>query len=141
MFVGASNIVVEGTSDKRLIVASIQAFGDPSDVERLLNLNRVTIISAGGSPHVRRVVEQTTRIEMTPVVVVMLDADNPGDETYHELVEENVLPKQFVKTIRKLSSSSATARCWRQSEHTDEHPTFGVDTLISYCASSNDLTL
>ena len=99
LFVGASNVVVEGASDQRLIVASVQAFGDPSDVERLLNLNRVTMISAGGSTNVRRVVERSAGSEMTPVVVVMLDADIPGNEAYQELVANEILPKQFVSTI------------------------------------------
>src|SRR5690606_37409039 len=53
LFMGAINIVVEGPSDQKVLVAGIQKFGKPSAIDDFLDLNKVTFVSAGGVTHVR----------------------------------------------------------------------------------------
>lgn len=105
LFMGATNIVVEGFSDQRALVSGIQRFGNPSDVDDLLNLNTVTFVSAGGASHVKRLVEKsTTGDERRPIVVVLLDGDDAGQDAYAELTygSEPVLEEAFVATLDKL---------------------------------------
>jgi len=40
IFMGSRNVVLEGLSDQRIIVAAIQKFGDPSRIDLLLDLNK-----------------------------------------------------------------------------------------------------
>ncbi len=100
LFMGATNIVVEGISDQRILIAAIQKFGDPSDVERYLDLNAVTFVSAGGASHVCRLVEKSIAgDEKRPIVVVLLDGDIPGNNAYQKLTADGLLDKAFVTTI------------------------------------------
>ena len=48
LFLGSLNVVLEGISDQKVLVASIQRFGNPSRIDELLDLNKVTFVSAGG---------------------------------------------------------------------------------------------
>lgn len=102
LFMGSVNIVVEGISDQRILVSAIQRFGDPSDADALLNLNKVNFVSAGGASHVKRIVEKsTTGDERKPVVVVLLDGDNAGNKAFQE-VTNGVLDQAFVTTIDQV---------------------------------------
>lgn len=106
LFMGATNIVVEGLSDQRMLVSGIQRFGNPSDVDDLLNLNTVSFVSAGGASHVKRLVEKSTSgDERRPIVVVLLDGDEAGLEAHAELTygSSPVLEESFVVTLDKLS--------------------------------------
>jgi hypothetical protein len=103
LFMGSTNIVVEGVSDQRVLVAAIQKFGDPSDVDALLNLNTITFVSAGGATNVRRVVEKSsTGDERRPIVVVLLDGDNAGNRAFQELTASKIVDAAFVTTIDQL---------------------------------------
>jgi hypothetical protein len=76
LFFGASNIVVEGTSDQKVLVAAIQRFGDPSRIDEMLDLNKVTFVSSGGVSNVPGLVERSTvGAEKRPVVVAFLDGE------------------------------------------------------------------
>lgn len=100
LFMGAVNIVVEGASDQKVIVGGIQKFGDASAVDDLLDLNKVTFVSAGGVGHVRRLVEQTdSGDDKRPIVVVLLDGDAPGSNAYQEIVANDVLGREFITTL------------------------------------------
>jgi energy-coupling factor transporter ATP-binding protein EcfA2 len=106
LFMGATNIVVEGLSDQRALVSGIQRFGSPSDVDDLLNLNTVTFVSAGGASHVKRLVQKSTSgDEKRPIVVVLLDGDEAGLEAHTELTygSEPVLEAAFVATLDTIS--------------------------------------
>lgn len=103
LFMGATNIVLEGLSDQRILVAAVQKFGDPSDVDALLNLNTMTFVSAGGASHVRRLVEKSiTGDERRPIVVVLLDGDTAGSTAYQELTTNKIVDAAFVTTIDQL---------------------------------------
>lgn len=104
LFMGAVNIVVEGASDQKVIVGGIQKFGDIAAVDDLLDLNKVTFVSAGGVGHVRRLVEQTdSGDDKRPIVVVLLDGDLPGSNAYQEIVSSDVLDRAFITTLDQLA--------------------------------------
>ena len=103
LFMGSTNIVVEGVSDQRVLVAAIQKFGDPSDVDALLNLNTTTFVSAGGATNVRRLVEKSiTGDEKRPIVAILLDGDNAGNQALQELTTKKIVDAAFVTTIDQL---------------------------------------
>lgn len=100
LFMGAVNVVVEGPSDQRVIVGGIQKFGDPSAVDEYLDLNKVSFVSAQGVGQVRPLIERSTAgDDQRPIVVVLLDGDGPGSNTYQELTEQDVLDRAFVATL------------------------------------------
>ncbi len=100
LFMGAVNIVVEGATDQKLIVGGIQRFGSASAVDDLLDLNKVTFVSAGGVGHVRRLVEHTdSGDDKRPVVVVLLDGDIAGSDAYQEIISNDILDEQFITTL------------------------------------------
>lgn len=100
LFMGAVNIVVEGASDQKVIVGGVQRFGDPSAIDELLDLNKVTFVSAGGVSHVRRLIEKSeTGDEKRPSVVVLLDGDVAGSDIYQEIIANDVLDEKFITTL------------------------------------------
>lgn len=100
LFMGATNVVVEGVSDQRILIAAIQRFGENGDVDRYLNLNTVTFVTAGGAPNVPRLVEKSIAgDEKRPVVVVLLDGDQAGSDVFQSLTAGKILDKEFVTTI------------------------------------------
>lgn len=108
LFMGSTNIVVEGVSDQRVLVAAIQKFGDPRDVDALLNLNTTTFVSAGGATNVRRLVEKSiTGDEKRPIVAVLLDGDNAGNQALQELTAQKIVDAAFVTTVDQLGLKTA----------------------------------
>lgn len=101
LFMGATNVIVEGVADQKLIVGAIQAFCKPDELDKWLDLNSVTFVSAGGAPSVPRLARNANSgDEKAPVFVVLLDADTEGEKAFAKLTGENILQKKF---IRKLS--------------------------------------
>jgi hypothetical protein len=106
VFMGAKNIVVEGVSDQRIIIAAIQRFGEPSDIERFLDLNSVIFVSAGGASYVPRLVAKSiSGDEKRPIIVVLLDGDVAGSKAFQELTAGGLLDNQFVTTLDQIGIS------------------------------------
>lgn len=107
LFMGATNIVVEGVTDQRILIAAIQRFGDNVDVDRYLNMNTVTFVTAGGASNVARLVSKSiSGDEKQPVVVVLLDGDIPGSDAFQELTADKILDQAFVTTIDQIEFQS-----------------------------------
>lgn len=103
LFMGSMNVVLEGISEQKVFVASIQRFGNPSRIDELLDLNKVTFVSAGGVFNVARLVEKSTKgAEKRPVVVAFLDGDGPGQIVAQDLEGKKLLDKDFIATIDQL---------------------------------------
>jgi len=100
LFMGSSNIVLEGISDQKVLVAAIQRFGDASRVDDMLDLNRATFVSASGVYDVPRLITTTKRAQdKRPAAVVFIDGDANGHKVAHQLVESKLLHEDFVCTI------------------------------------------
>ena len=109
LFLGSMNVVVEGPADQKLITAAMQRFGDPRRADEMLDLNKVTIISAGGAPHALKLVSRALNgDERTPVVVVVFDGDPQGVHFAAETAKL-INPKQ-VMTLAEVESPSGV---WR----------------------------
>ena len=76
LFMGATNVVLEGPTDQYLISELVRAFVEPHNVSDFLDLNSVTLVSADSAPGVPKLLA-TSRWgdERNPATVVILDAD------------------------------------------------------------------
>lgn len=103
LFVGTMNVVLEGISDQKVIVSAIQKFGDPARIDELLDLNKVTFVSADGVWKVPALVEKSTSgSEKRPVVVALLDGDPAGQQIAQELHAKELLDENFVATLDQV---------------------------------------
>lgn len=106
LFMGAMNVVLEGITDQKVIVSSIQAFGDLAKIDDLLDLNKVTFISADGVSNVPRLVERSTvGSEKRPVVIVLVDGDAAGQQVAGELSAKGILDDDFIATLSDVGAT------------------------------------
>jgi len=88
LFMGSENVLLEGVSEQRVLVSSIQRFGDPERIDDMLDLNRITIVSASGVGDIPRLLRSTKRSkEKRPVVVVFTDGDESATKVIREITE------------------------------------------------------
>jgi predicted ATPase len=116
-FIGSRNIIVEGPSDQILIAALAVDLrqngldGGALPPSEILDLNDVTIVPAGGTPHVPYMAYLARgRGEERPPVVVLLDSDKPGRDARAALsrllVDKSpVVADEFVIEISEVDSS------------------------------------
>lgn len=103
LFFGALNVVVEGTSEQKVIVAAVQRFGDPARVDEMLDLNKVTFVSAGGVFSVPGLVQRSTSgAEKRPIVVALLDGDAPGQQIAQQLDATGLLESDAIATLDQV---------------------------------------
>ena len=132
LFMGATNVVVEGVTDQRILIAAIQRFGENGDVDRYLNMNTVTFVTAGGAPNVARLVSKSiSGDEKRPVVVVLLDGDTPGSDAFQELTAGKILDREFVTTIDQIEVQAPWVQ--RTVVFEDVIPTSLLATAIHRC--------
>ena len=82
LFMGATNVVVEGPTDQYLLSELIRRFITPDNVSELLDLNSVVMVSAESAPSVEKLlVSSQWGDEPVPATVVVLDNDEAGDDT------------------------------------------------------------
>lgn len=81
LFMGATNVVVEGPTDQFLICELIRAFAKPDNISELLDLNSVVMVSAESAPSVEKLLNASQwGDEAVPATVVLVDSDPAGDE-------------------------------------------------------------
>lgn len=108
LFMGTMNVVLEGISDQKVLVAAIQRFGNPAKIDELLDLNKVTFVSADGVSNVPRLIAKSTAgAEKRPVVVTLLDGDAPGQTVAQNLEAEKLLDKDFIATLDQVGLKPA----------------------------------
>jgi predicted ATP-dependent endonuclease of OLD family len=117
LFMGSENVVVEEVSAHRLLVAAIQRFGEPNRIDDMLDLNKVTIVSASGAWDIVRLLRATKRSkEKAPVTVVFLDGDKTGEQVHDELTGEGLVAEKQVTKI----SDAALSTTWSKDPQTLE---------------------
>lgn len=107
---GSANLVVEGTSDQVLLAGISRRLREqgraPSDI---LDLNRVTIVPAGGADQIPYLVYLARgRDTEKPSVVVLLDSDSEGDKVVRVLRKKPVnrgelISKEFVVRVGSVT--------------------------------------
>jgi ABC-type cobalamin/Fe3+-siderophores transport system ATPase subunit len=110
LFMGATNIVVEGPTDQYLLSELVREFVTPDNVSELLDLNSVVMVSAESASSVEKLlVASQWGDEPVPATVVLLDSDGAGDEARDKIVGKQrnckkLIEEQFVLQIGKLVS-------------------------------------
>jgi hypothetical protein len=105
LFLGSTNVILEGFSDLKLLTACIQRFGEPGKLDEMLDLNSITLVAAGGAPYASELVRKAMKgDEKPPVVVVLLDGDEPGMNAVAGL--EKLLGPQQVTTLRAIEAGA-----------------------------------
>jgi hypothetical protein len=86
-FIGNCNLMLEGPSDQVLLAGVSRWLGTRGVAERdRLDLNTLTLVPTGGTPHVPYLVYLARGRDVEkPPVIVLLDADKPGDEAREAL--------------------------------------------------------
>lgn len=81
MFMGATNLILEGAVDQFLLCELIRVFSDRSTLHTLLDLNSVVVVSAESAPRIPKLLDASRwEDEPNPAVVVFLDSDQEGLE-------------------------------------------------------------
>ncbi len=81
LFMGATNIVMEGPTDQFLISELIRSFVSRDNVNDFLDLNSAVMVSAESAPSIEKLlVASQWGDEPIPAVVVLLDSDGAGNE-------------------------------------------------------------
>ena len=86
-FMGSCNLMVEGISDQILLAGmSNRLRRTAAPVTDYLNLNDVTIVPAGGAPHIPYLVYLARGRDIEkPAVIVLLDGDEAGEKARRDI--------------------------------------------------------
>lgn len=116
LFYGVNNIIVEGFSDQKAIIAGAQLCAADKS-KSLLNLNTVTFLTANGVGKLQRIVERaddgiveverlvdraSTDDERRPVTVALIDGDKNGKRKIEDIKQRNLLPPKTYSTYSDL---------------------------------------
>ncbi len=123
-FIGNCNLMVEGIADQVLLAGAIKHLRtiDP-EKNRIakydtLDLNHVTIVPAGGAPHIPYLVYLARGRDVDqPAVIVLLDSDKSGRDAKEQLQcggeyqkkRTPVLPSEFILEVGDLKNSCSFA--------------------------------
>ena len=108
LFMGATNLVVEGPTDQFLLSELVREFVKPDNVSELLDLNAIVMVSAESAPSVEKLlVASQWGDEPVPATVVLLDSDGAGDEARDKITGrqrncKKLVEEQFVLQIGKV---------------------------------------
>lgn len=76
LFMGATNLVLEGSTDQYLLTELIRCFATPKTLWRFLDLNSLVTVSADSAERIEQIlVASKWGDEIQPATVVLLDAD------------------------------------------------------------------
>lgn len=108
LFMGATNLLLEGPTDQFLFTEAIRMFAGEGGMGDLLDLNAVTVVSAESASGVERIVSASQwGDEPIPTAIVVLDGDDAGKTTRDQLIgrkrgAKKLLPDDFVVLINEL---------------------------------------
>ncbi|MBN1910339.1 MAG: AAA family ATPase, partial [Pirellulales bacterium] len=81
LFMGATNVVVEGPTDQYILCELIRLLATPENINDLLDLNSVLMVSAESAPSVEKLLAASQwGDEPIPATVVLLDSDAGGND-------------------------------------------------------------
>lgn len=127
IFMGNCNIVVEGVSDQ-VFLAGMSTILDIAgrEYDERLDLNRITLVPAGGARNVHYVTYLARgRGVEKPAVVVLLDGDSEGDSAATELTQKRkgkrrLLKKEYILQINSDQISELESDCHRGPIETED---------------------
>ena len=127
VFMGNCNIVVEGVSEQ-VFLAGVSSILDAreEDYDKRLDLNRVTLVPAGGARNAYYVTYLARgRGVEKPAVVVLLDGDDEGDRAANELTKKiagkkRLLRDEYVLQIKNECIDGLRSDCARGPIETED---------------------
>ncbi len=101
LFMGATNVVLEGPTDQYLVSELVRAFVQPDNVSAFLDLNSVTLVSADSAPGVPKLLAASRwGDECNPATVVVLDDDHEGNRQ-RTIISEPIEEKTTVSKVKQ----------------------------------------
>jgi len=112
LFMGATNVLLEGPTDQYLIVELIRAFVTPENAGDFLDLNDVIFSPADSAPAVEKLIAASHwGDEPIPTVVVLLDDDAAGKAVKDRIIGKARGCKKLVEPEFVLLMSEALGEC------------------------------
>lgn len=105
LFMGKTNLIVEGPSDQLLFSSLIQFFSEEDIVSNYLDLNSIILTSADSAPGVEHLIAKSQwGDEVNPAIVVLLDSDEAGITVRKRIIGEErhckkIISQDFVVLI------------------------------------------
>jgi len=120
-FLGGSNLIVEGSADQVYLVAATTRLRRARVASsRLLDLNEVTIVPAGGARQVPYTAYLARgRDELKPTCVALLDGDKEGRDAIEQLrlgvdgLSKRVIDDEFIVDLGQWASSETLSAAKR----------------------------
>lgn len=112
LFMGATNVVVEGPTDQFLICEMIRHFARPDNINELLDLNAIVMVSAESAPSVEKILAASRwGDETVPATVVLVDSDSAGDQIKRRITGmerhcKKLIDDEFVLQVGGIVSTS-----------------------------------
>lgn len=138
LFMGATNIVVEGPTDQYIICELIRIFITPENVNELLDLNSLVMVSAESAPSVEKVLAASKwGDESIPATVVLLDSDAAGCDTKQRITGKahnygkKLIDDKFVLLIADVLGSTTDGQKVLTTEDLIPAPIY-ADAVVRY---------
>lgn len=110
LFMGTTNVLLEGPSDQYLILELIRSFITPDNAGDYLDLNNVVFAPADSAPAVEKLIAASQwGDEPIPTVVVLLDDDQSGHDVRDRITGKVKHCKELVKSDSVVLVSDAVA--------------------------------
>jgi len=106
LFMGATNLVLEGPTDQFIFAELIRLFSTQETIGELIDLNSLTIVSADSATGVEKLLEASQwGDEPIPATVVLLDSDSEGDIVFEKITgkarnKKRMIEDEFVARIK-----------------------------------------
>lgn len=105
LFMGSTNLVLEGLTDQFLINEMIRVLVRPDRLDRVIDLNAVVVVSADGVNNVEKVLSASQwGDEPIPATTVLLDGDDAGKDVSKSITgnapdKRKLVDEEFVKLL------------------------------------------
>ncbi|HUZ97476.1 MAG TPA: AAA family ATPase, partial [Edaphobacter sp.] len=97
LFMGATNLLLEGPTDQYLLSELIRFFVTPDTVSDYLDLNSVVLVSAESAPAIGPLLQASQwSDEPIPATVVLLDGDQGGREVRDQIIGKGRKQKKLI---------------------------------------------
>jgi hypothetical protein len=112
IFMGATNLVLEGAVDQYLLTELVRLYSERSDSQVLLDLNSVVLVSGESASGIPKLIDASLwEDEPQPALVVLVDSDTPGLHTVNVLTghargEKKRLEPRFVLHLAQAVGES-----------------------------------
>jgi predicted ATPase len=135
LFMGATNVVVEGPTDQYVLCELIRLFASPENINDLLDLNSVLMVSAESAPSIEKLLAASQwGDEPIPATVVLLDSDAGGNDAKARITGKarnckKLIDDKFVLQIGNVLGGSSAEPHIFTTEDIFPHELYGAAIL------------